>query len=798
MAMNDIEIIACLKKIVDSMGVDAFANHARANALISDFFPGNDNAKTRKLLKSIIEVDAVSKISSASSGDFDGVCKAVKTLLMDDELLSEDRAESAVGLVCGALGKRKPNFPKPVPPKPQSTPAPDPTPAQYSGSSASYNSTTSYCGGYSSAGQSAKPTSAANTAPSNNTYGLNLNYHVKHKKKVPKKFIGWTVAICALVAFVYFIVWPKMIYPNKDAESLYTPEIVQSYCTDSNEILTITECTQDGHITATLEINSDKGYYNVILKGVIESKKNNGEIRIGWESNEVVNVPNGEYWLDSLTATITDNYQTLKTNVGYSYTTFTAGVNDAYTIKTAEDFQKLSGSNATYYLKNDIDLGGVEWTPIEGFSGMLIGNGFTIENFKINSMQSNVGLFATIEGSVSNLTIKNATVTTTGRTERIGILCGTLKGRVSEIYIVASEINAPNSNYVGSVAGYVSKLPKNATVTEITTDTKVIGREYVGGVFGSVTPECHGEGDSATFTNISNKGAVTGENYVGGLFGNMYFNGSHAIVHYDFPAYLISVSNAGNVTGKTYVGGIVGSGDTDTNDSYIQSSSNESGIVGNAMVGCIAGFCDLTVDNCTNEGSTLTADGFIMVDGAKIACVGGYVGKGAVINNCTNTVDVAYTGGGKYVAGIMGYSLCYPKNAMLNTLCNKANISGADYVGGIFGRVSPESNGDGDSLAFNNMKNEGTIKGNDYVGGILGYLYLNGSHAIVHYNFPAYLTSMENVGAVSGNCYVGGIMGYGRTDTEVSEIISSISTGTVKGKSNTGNLIGKVENITVK
>lgn len=187
-----------------------------------------------------------------------------------------------------------------------------------------------------------------------------------------------------------------------------------------------------------------------------------------------------------------------------------------------------------------------------------------------------------------------------------------------------------------------------------------------------------------------------------------------------------------------------------------------------------------------------------MVDGEKIACVGGYVGKGAVINNCTNTVDIVYTGGGKHVAGIMGYSLYYPKNAMLSNLCNKANISGNDYVGGIFGRVSPESNGDGDSLAFNNMKNEGNINGNDYVGGILGFLYLNGSHAIVHYDFPAYLTSMENVGSVSGNSYVGGILGYGRTDTEVSEIIGSTSISNVKGKSNAGSLIGKAENITVK
>lgn len=782
MAMNDSEIIAGLKKVVDAVGIDAFTNHARANALISDYFPGNENAKTRRLIKSIIDVDAFAKISKAGNSDLDAVCKALKGILVDDESLSEDRAEKALGWVCGALGKGKPYFPKPAPSKTQTS----------SSSSSAY---------IPSSQPSTQPRTV--TTPTPNTYGLNLNHHVKRRKKVNKKLIGWLITIALFAALFALVIWPKVIYPNMANDDYNTPEIVQAYSgtyttnrVTGDAIITISSCDASGNVKGFFEFIVDDVYGKYEISGKITSKKNNGNLTIEISPGQWVVHPNNFTPLEVMEIEITDNYQTLKCSQ-YSMN-WTAGTNDEYSIKTAEDLRKLVGSSATYQLKNDIDLGGEEWTPIEGFTGTLIGNGFTIENFKINSMQNNVGLFSTIEGFVSNLTIKNATITTTGRTECIGILCGTLKGTVSEIHIVSSEINAPNSNYVGSVAGYVSKLSENVTIAEITTDAKVVGREYVGGVFGSVTPACHGEGDSATFSNINNKGAVTGENYVGGLFGNMYFNGSHAIVHYDFPAYLTSVSNEGNVTGKTYVGGIVGSGDTDTNDSYIQNSSNKADIVGDAMVGCIAGFCDLTVDNCTNEGSTLTAAGFMMVDGEKLACVGGYVGKGAVINNCTNTVDVVYTGGGKYVAGIMGYSLYYPKNAMLNNLCNKANISGADYVGGIFGRVSPESNGDGDSLAFNNMKNEGNINGNDYVGGILGYLYLNGSHAIVHYDFPAYLTSLENTGSVNGNSYVGGIIGYGRTDTEVSEIISSSSNGAVNGKSNAGTIVGKAEKITIR
>ena len=419
------------------------------------------------------------------------------------------------------------------------------------------------------------------------------------------------------------------------------------------------------------------------------------------------------------------------------------------TISSAEDLNALRGSGEVFELTKDIDLSGVEWTPIEGFTGTLIGNGYAIKNLTIDTMDSNIGLFAQMKGSVENLVIKNAQITASGRTECVGILCGVLQGSVKSISIVAGSINAENSNYVGAVAGKVSSLSEK-TVTNLISSAEVVGRDYVGGIFGTVSPSCDGEGDSATFSNIINLGAVTGENYVGGVFGNMYFNGSHAIVHYSYPAYMLTIGNEGNVTGKTYVGGIVGSGDTDTTASYIIDSYNKAVITAEAVAGCIAGYCDLTIENCANEGSQLIVTGFLNKDGEKLAYVGGFVGKGAVIRECTNNVDIAYSGGGKYVAGIMGYSSGYPKNVVMDSLHNKGDISGADYVGGIFGRVSPESNGEGDSIAFNKMQNDGTITGINHVGGILGYLYLNGSHAIVHYDFPGYFTLMENRGEVVG------------------------------------------------
>ena len=443
MAMNDTEIISSLKKIVDSVGVGAFANHARANALVSDYFPGNDNAKTRKLIKSIIDVDAFAKISAASNSDLDGVCKAVKTLLVDDESLSEDRAEMAVGWVCGALGKRKPNFPKPVQPKPQ------PTQTTSSGSSSSYSGQSS-SSSYTPSRQPTQQPRTVNT-PSNNTYGLNLNHHVKRKKKVPKKLIGWTITLCVLAALAYFVVWPKMIYPNMANEELYTPEIIQTYSgtyntgnVEGNAVVTITSCDQSGNLTGFFEFIVGNTYGKYEITGKITEKKNNGNLVLSLTPGQWVIQPDDYTPLETMTVEITDEYQSFECSQYSMY--WSIGGNDEYSIKTVDDLQKLSGSEATYQLKNDIDLSGVNWTPIEGFKGTFMGNGYTIKNLKIETSASNVGFFSTLTGTVANLNFENAEIKVTGYKKNIGILCGTLEGSASSIKVSGSVIADSSEN----------------------------------------------------------------------------------------------------------------------------------------------------------------------------------------------------------------------------------------------------------------------------------------------------------------------------------------------------------------
>ena len=546
MAMNDTEIISSLKKIVDSVGVEAFANHARANALVSDYFPGNDNAKTRKLIKSIIDVDAFAKISSASNSDLDGVCKAVKSLLVDDESLSEDRAEMAVGWVCGALGKRKPNFPKPVQPKPQQTQTTS------SGSSSSYSGQSSN-NGYSPTRQTTQQPRTVST-PSNNTYGLNLNHHVKRKKKVPKKLIGWTITLCVLAALAYFVVWPKMIYPNMANENLHTPEIIQTYSgtystgsTEGDAIVTITSCDQSGNLTGFFEFIVGNTYGKYEVSGKITEKKNNGNLVLSLTPGQWVVQPEDYTPLEMMTVEITDNYQSFECSQYSMY--WAVGENDEYFIKTVNDLQKLTGSNATYQLKNDIDLAGVNWKPIEGFAGTLIGNGFTIKNLNINTSASNVGFFSTLSGTVRNINFDNAKITVSGSNENVGILCGQLSGSLMKVSVSGS-VDANSCNYVGGVVGNFDPS-EGTTITDVENKASVSGAGFVGGIVGHIKETRY----SLAFNALKNSGNIeSAGDYVGGIIG--YCNNYDS--SWDPKTTLSDSSNTGNVSGNYYVGGIFG------------------------------------------------------------------------------------------------------------------------------------------------------------------------------------------------------------------------------------------------
>lgn len=190
----------------------------------------------------------------------------------------------------------------------------------------------------------------------------------RQEKQQTIKNLVMFVVIAAIVVVIAFLMWKSVIYPNMDAESLYTPEILQRYDrgadSEYDDILTITECTEDGHITGIWETGSTK----VRLTGIITKKSNNGNIEIKWTNNEVID--GGTYgWRDELTATITDNYQKLTSSSSGSSTKFTASKTYEETDVLDAIRQAAIGDVVTYGTYNDT---AIEWQVLDQQDGKIL------------------------------------------------------------------------------------------------------------------------------------------------------------------------------------------------------------------------------------------------------------------------------------------------------------------------------------------------------------------------------------------------------------------------------------------
>ena len=70
-------------------------------------------------------------------------------------------------------------------------------------------------------------------------------------------------------------------------------------------------------------------------------------------------------------------------------------------------------ASACYKLTEDVDLAGAEWSPIKTFSGIFDGGDHVISNMTNKTSSGTVGFFAYAQGTIQNLTFKNANIPNT-------------------------------------------------------------------------------------------------------------------------------------------------------------------------------------------------------------------------------------------------------------------------------------------------------------------------------------------------------------------------------------------------
>jgi hypothetical protein len=240
---------------------------------------------------------------------------------------------------------------------------------------------------------------------------------------------------------------------------------------------------------------------------------------------------------------------------------FTAGAgtpSDPYMISSGSDLEKIQRNlTAHYRLANDIDLAGVEWSPIGSttaapFTGSFDGAGYKLSNLTINKPGKDyMGLF----GCANNATFKN--------------------------------INLENVNI--TAGGYIGALVGNAAGTSVIDNCTVTGMSSIagGGTLGGLAGGFNGI-ITGSCANLNITGTNTG---IGGLVGTGVCNISRSYA-------------TGNVTGRWSVGGLIGavSGTKTIENSFalgnVKATDNSLGYVG----GLVGNGTNMVIRNCYATG----------------------------------------------------------------------------------------------------------------------------------------------------------------------------------------------------
>ncbi len=520
---------------------------------------------------------------------------------------------------------------------------------------------------------------------------------------------------------------------------------------------------------------------------------------------------------------INHNYSSVAHVSGFTNTgniTGTSRVGGLFGYFHAEDgsYVKASSSKAIVTAENYVGglCGEMYYTIFDGCTN--IGSTIVATGYIINGTEyfAYVGGYAG-EGYGAKNCENNVRIEYAHQAMYVGGLFGHSRGPI-EGCKNSADVYAPKASLVGGITG-CDGYDGNITHTNLTNTGNITATEHVGGIFGEIYNTVDARSDyTVNLSRLTNSGTIVGTNHVGGIVGYYY------AVNYNYATNTVAISltNTGNVTGTSRVGGIMGYSYAD-GSSTIKNSSSSATITAEYLVGCILGENNyLTVDSCSNAGSTLNAKGHHVDGTTYYAYVGGYVGHGHNVYNCTNAVNINYTGKGIYIGGIIGISYgdikdCENSGSItanntshvggicgysgkggstnFSALKNTGNVSAKSNVGGIFGRMYNQTDSRSDYVAtFSAFENTGAITGSeDYVGGIFGYLYLNNNN----YSTRMVANTLGNSGSVKGNMYVGGVFGYAYSDNTDSTIELASSSSRIEAKAYIGGIGGKISNIVI-
>ncbi len=261
-----------------------------------------------------------------------------------------------------------------------------------------------------------------------------------------------------------------------------------------------------------------------------------------------ITVGDGEYILGLSYIEFTRNGETIHETLDVPYfgSAYGYDADEMTYIYTVADLQAMTPTGH-YRLMNDIDLGGVNWTPLgtqaEAHGGCLDGNGFTLSNFTINENigasedYAYIGFYGYAGVYVSDLTFHNVSINVTSDNEdataRVGILAGWQQSySVQNVHVTGLSSITVSGIYKGQIGGligeyregWMSVVKNSSAYVDININAVYLDDDdyslSVGGLIGydnnGNINHSHTTGD----ITITNTGAQVV--YTGGLVGYLY------------------------------------------------------------------------------------------------------------------------------------------------------------------------------------------------------------------------------------------------------------------------------------
>lgn len=359
----------------------------------------------------------------------------------------------------------------------------------------------------------------------------------------------------------------------------------------SLQLYTYTQCTYE---KGTVVQGSQEGW--------IEMKKceytENGNATTCWEANVVpgytitklmANHDSKERTLSSGITPVAGKFYNITLNKDKGYTDDGQGnytVTSAEGLKAVADIANNGNLDINITLTADIDLKGIDWTPIgidynHRYTGTFDGGGHTITGLKITGNDQYAGLFGHIGsgGKVMNVKLEGVQIESDNEMSVVGGVAGYSRGTLENCSVSGSVSGSGKNGFVGGVVGYQN----GGFLTGCSSSATVNAGGIAGGVagtsdLGATLTACYATGD------VTLESSGTGSYYAGGVVGSNN-NSSTLIACYAWG----SVSGSGS--GTIYVGGVTGSNDSSTLTACYHANGTVSGTgSGTIYTGGVAGW----------------------------------------------------------------------------------------------------------------------------------------------------------------------------------------------------------------